>query len=427
MEELDIEGLFWIPAESDDKKAGRLTFNETDGATLNLIEQFRVPIEDGRRVARIPLSLNKEPVRIVGSAGGRWLTLHDCQETGRKMDSTSVVRRQYHVTVVLCGAFLNEEEPLVFSSATVRLGHMEEWVNRSGLGVVYGYEGDSNLINSVQISYTPIKPDVTDTSWGQIALTFPWELRGDHFVESSVKHRCSVELRFTSPQTLETIFSFSSSLWHLLTIGIDSPTSILNMTLYHPNERRRVDLYTQWNESGTQRSTETIHQRRMLLGFDDIGGLHGVARWLEVAGKYDTVIGTLVSHWYRPKMYVENRYMNVLVAAEKLLRIRLKKRSFKFATELKQLACETSGAFQALVGDIDFWVKKVVQTRANRVVHPGRHDAGDGWRLHLLAESIYLLVVLVLFRECDVPQDTIANIQNHDRFKWLASQLKDVG
>lgn len=428
MEELDIEGLFWMPAESDQGIAGRLTFNETDGAILNLVEPFSVPVAAGGRVARIPLSLNKEPLRIVGSAGGRWLTLHDCQESSRNMDSTGMVRRRYRVSVILSGAHFDDDEPLLFNSVTVGIGHLREWVGRSGLNVDSASEGDSNLINNVQISYTPIKPDVTNASWGELALTFPWTLRGDRFFESAIEHDCSVELRFTAPHTLENIFTFTSSLWHLVTIGIDSPTSILSMTLSHAKQTHKIELYAQWNESGVQGSTATIHQRKMLLTFDEIGGLEGMARWLAVAGNYHTVTGTLVSHWYRPKMYVENQYMNVLVAAETLLRIRLGlgKRRFKLAPELTQLARETSGLFQDLVGDVDSWVKKIVQTRANRVVHPGLHDPGDGRRLQLLAESIYFLVVLVLFVECDVPQETLSTIVNHDRVSWLGRELKDL-
>ena len=353
MEALDIEGLFWRPGEPDQKIAGRLTFNETDGAILNLTEPFSVPTGDKRRAAFTPRSLDKEPVRIVGSAGGRLLTLDDCQETEYKMDRTSVVRRRYYVYMVLSGAHFPEGEPLAFNSVTVRLRHMKEWVNCSGIDVVHGCE------DSVHISYTPIKPYVTNTSWGELAVTFPWKFQHSFF-ESVVEQDCSATFRFATAQRLENIFRYSSSLWHLVTIGVDSPTSILSMTLSHADQPRAVELYTRWNESGTVGSTEAIDQHKILLTFDDIGGVDGIARWLSVANEYRTVTGTLVSHWYRPKMYAEYRYMNVLVAAETLSRIRLQEPRINLSAELKQLAHETSGAFRALVGDIDSWAKEVV-------------------------------------------------------------------
>ena len=171
------------------------------------------------------------------------LTLDDCQETGYKMDSTSVVRRRYHAYMVLSGAPFAEGEPLEFDSATVRLRHMREWVNRSGLDVVRGRR------NCIRISYAPITPYVATTSWREFEIAFPWEFRRSNF-ESAIEQDCSATFRFIMPQCIEKILRFSSSLWHLVTIGIDSPIAVKNMTLSHADERREVELYTTWNESG---------------------------------------------------------------------------------------------------------------------------------------------------------------------------------
>ena len=37
MEELDIDGLFWLADKPDDRVAGRLTFAAANGAKLNLM------------------------------------------------------------------------------------------------------------------------------------------------------------------------------------------------------------------------------------------------------------------------------------------------------------------------------------------------------------------------------------------------------
>ena len=40
MEELDVDGLFWLACQPDEKVAGRLKFDAANGAKLNLIGSF---------------------------------------------------------------------------------------------------------------------------------------------------------------------------------------------------------------------------------------------------------------------------------------------------------------------------------------------------------------------------------------------------
>ena len=161
----------------------------------------------------------------------------------------------------------------------------------------------------------------------------------------------------------------------------------------------------------------------MLFTFDDIGGLGSIRAWLNLAGKYSVVVALLVSHWYVPPLYQEQRYFNAVVAAETLIRVRKRTPRINLKAELHDLARELDSLFVHLVGDLLGWAGEVVQTRVNYVVHPGLQGNSDGYRLYLLSESIYVLVVLTLLQECGVSIDSLKNIQNHQHFKWLAAEL----
>ena len=91
--------------------------------------------------------------------------------------------------------------------------------------------------------------------------------------------------------------------------------------------------------------------------------------------------------------------------------------------ELIDLAGKIEILFVPLVGDLATWAAEVVRTRNNYVVHPGRRGSGDGYRLYLLSESIYLLVVLSLLLECGVAEDSLKNVLNHGHYKWLVEQF----
>ena len=162
----------------------------------------------------------------------------------------------------------------------------------------------------------------------------------------------------------------------------------------------------------------------MTFTFDDVGGLDGIRSWLKLANRYSpVVVALLVSHWYVPPLYQEQRYFNAIVAAETLIRIRKEEQHVNLKQGLQELAGEVDAIFPPLIGDLTAWAGEVVRTRDNFVVHPGLRGNSDGYRLYLLSESIYLLVVLTLLRECGVSLDSLKNIRNHEHFSWLADQL----
>ena len=65
MERLDVNGLFWLVDKPDDKVAGRLRFDPTEGARLDLIGKFKDFVPSG----------HNPPVSMNAIAGGRLLTL----------------------------------------------------------------------------------------------------------------------------------------------------------------------------------------------------------------------------------------------------------------------------------------------------------------------------------------------------------------
>jgi hypothetical protein len=61
---------------------------------------------------------------------------------------------------------------------------------------------------------------------------------------------------------------------------------------------------------------------RILFQFADIGGLPTIARWVKVAREYQAVVGALLSIRYASGLYAENRFNNVISAAESFHRLR---------------------------------------------------------------------------------------------------------
>ena len=321
------------------------------------------------------------------------------------------------------GAHFGVNDPLRFRSVTVQLSNLVQWVGHTGLSVDLHPKGDAGKVEKLSIHYATVPSIEADTDDGSIAVSFPWSCRPDPFGKSTVEHKCALEYRFREPQPLAKIMQVCSAFRNLVTICVRAPSAILDTKLTHPDVDRPVDFYTRWIGAGSPNDGKAIDRSKMLFTFDDIGGLEGIRSWLKLANRYSVVVALLVSHWYVPPLYQEQRYFNAVVAAETLIRIRKKEQDVNLKKGLQELAGEVDAVFAPLVGDLTAWAQEVVRTRSNFVVHPGLLGNSDGYRLYLLSESIYLLVVLTLLRDCSVAIDSLKNIQYHEHFKWLAAEL----
>ena len=311
-----------------------------------------------------------------------------------------------------------------FDAVKLQLGNLVQWVGRSGLQFERYFTDDCGKRAGVRLNYESLPPIETQVKDGSIALSFPWRWKTDPMGKTVVEHKCAFEYRFREPQPLDRVFEVCASIRNLVTICTHATSAILDTKLTHSDIDRPIDFYAQWIGTGSSIDKNAVHRLKMPFTFDDIGGLEGIRAWLDLASRYSELIAMLVSHWYAPTLYQEQRYFNAVVAAETLIRIRRNERRVNLGKALWDLAQENRCIFEPLVGDLSTWAQGVVQGRDNYVVHPGLRGSSDGYRLYLLSESIYVLVVLTLLRECRVPVDSLMNIQNHQHFEWLAAKLK---
>ena len=203
----------------------------------------------------------------------------------------------------------------------------------------------------------------------------------------------------------------------------------------------------------------------MFFTFDQIGGINTVAKWITISRQYRVVLGFLLTVMYSTRLYEENRYSNVISAAESYHRMRFPNevkpksefRSYRrklvkavrigvgpsaanwvgdqllYSNEprlrirLSELANHAGSAFTALIGDIEVWASVVTMAR-NRLTHHDEHQPFERRRgdLLFLADSLYVLVMLCMFKECEVPDDVLINIQGNRRIQFIHEKLEEI-
>ena len=422
MEPLDVDGLFWLVDKSDDKVAGRLRFDPTEGARLGLIGKFKDFVPSG----------HNPPVRMNAIAGGRFFTLEDCHFAGLRVEyagggQTGLTRHEYQSDLLLAGLHWKDHEPLQFKNVLLHLRYLEQWINQLNT-LPSGYEARSRNRPLIVAAFDELeRKAVVAGAFGELGLTYGRATSGDRFLETMIQQNFFFDLRMTASCSLDEVLNSCRSLQDMVTLGCDFPSAVTDMAMEHPQqtsdklvtEKLPIKPYMRaiGNYAGGPRGG--VHPSKMLFTLSDLGGIEGIAKWLEVASRYRIAVGALVGNLYAPSPYSEIRFFNACTAAEAFRRIQLGKQQLNLAQELPILAQQAGDAFKDLVGDVDNWAKRVIQTRTNIVVHRGLRHGADGYDVIWLADSLHLLVVLCLLEECGVQKKAEESIRHSERFYRL--------
>lgn len=395
--------------------AGRLAYRDESGAELDLIGSFSGITDFGK--------IFGDPVRIHGIAGNKLLTLDGCHQRSQSISMPGFVRERYYVPSTFVGAHFSHGESLELVSVRLQMDHLRAWVGKTGTHVDRTPGDDSKGISKVVVTHEPLEKVTGSSHIGELEISFPVRFHPNDSGKTWIMQNCEFGTRFTNRLTLEDALQVCAALQDLVTIGVDAPTTVTSLALNTVNDDR-VELYTRIRGNQVQAKTRDVHPREMMFTFDHIGGLSGIAGWLEVSKQYGAVVSSLLSHWYLPSLYEENRFLNIVIAAEALERIRTQQQNLNFRYALQRLAKDAGDTFEALVDDVESWSEEITRVRVNKVVHRGLGGDIDGSRLYDLTESLYYLVVICLLKECGVPENAFSSIQQHQRFRQLGHRLR---
>ena len=418
MNRLDVDGLFWLVNEPNDKVAGRLRFDPVEGARLGLIGKFRDFIPSGRN----------PPVHINALAGGRLLTLLNCHFEQVKVEyvgegQSGLTRHEYRSDLFLDGLHRDKSEPMQIKKTLLHLRYLEKWIHALSTGPI-GYEDRADDLPRISHEFDVFKRvDVMSLSDGELGLSYGQVKYGDQFLELIVRQNCYFDLRLEGLWPFDKIMDWCWMLQDLVTLGCDYPSAVTGVTFEHAQQnddaadesRPSVRPYMRTTGHYTNVSYEKMSAGSVMFTYNDIGGMEGVSEWLKVASRFRVVVGSLVGNLYAPSPYPEIRFFNACTAAEAFQRVKLGKQRINLFTELLVLAQQVGDVFKGLVGNVDDWAKQVVQSRNNSVAHPGLHDEVYAHALDWLADSLHLLVVLCLLEECGVREKAEERIKNSSR------------
>lgn len=438
MEDLDVSGLFWLPDAEESKVPGRLTFDTTTGAKLSLIGS----LSSGEGQPILPsassdsgIPITTDPSRIVGVAGNQFYTLEDCMLTNWSSNLIDITEEEYSIAYLLSDVHFESDEKLEFSGVGLRIRNLAHWAGLSPISVdIRKGEQHQGQATSVDVHFKGPSATEEYTNSGTLTLANGYKSNITSFgTELTVGPDCSLWLERESMYSLSESLALCSSLQHLLTIGLDMPSPVLEISFLHPDvghpspsgkiRNIPIRLYARIPWCKPAHTPTVRHPAMMGFTLSEVGGLERVGNWLDVCRRFRTVVDSLMSHRYVDSLYVENRFFNTVTAAEALVRIRRGRRKIGLKDALMELAKDAGYEFEKLVGDIASWADTVNEVRVKYVVHPGLEKGIDSPWLYWLSESLYLLVALSLLGEADVEKRALRKLCAISRFGRMSKAL----
>ena len=332
MSDLDVLGSFWPAGQPDNRLPGRLALDVKKGPVLELCGSFHDP---GRVVEQAPAAdgsvsvglsemfgSGSPPIRILGDTTQGPVSLDHCL-VGRSswsLGSSGSSTAEYHALQVFQGAHFDDHTPLQFDAITFRLGHLAEWIARSGLRI--DPKPDPKAVDHIRITVPPPARYAASTDLGELVLACRYTPRGNGIVGIGIDRDCSVELRSSEGRPLAQILEVAAAVQDLVTMGVAAPSRVSGIWLSHSSTQRPIRLWAEWRGDNVDAGeSRAIHPAKMLFTYDVIGGLEGVARWLTVWKKFSLCAGTLTSRWYTPQTGYSD-FFSTVTAAETFERIR---------------------------------------------------------------------------------------------------------
>ena len=307
-------GLFWLRDREQKKLWGTLYVNEMNEAKLETFGSLIDPNEGGLHT-------------ILGHVGSGqvWVTLVDCFPTNTQYSlgdgQTDWSHQTCLVNRVVRGIGFEKGEEIAFHQAILSISALSTWANP----------------NVVKLAKTEAKPirwtiSIDERSDESVMVDYGGEAvkislrflpkqeakRVGAITRVLVEDHCYliIEKVKTTKMPLKSIASVAKAVQDLLSICCNETPVVISFLARHEKDDPPAHVYIRMWGSDGERRQDRPHPA---LNLEDLGGMGGVARWLQVAEAYGVTVELLTSNWYNEKAYNEDKLSRMYVAVEGLL------------------------------------------------------------------------------------------------------------
>lgn len=331
----------------------------------------------------------------------------------------------------LAGVWLELGDPANFHKITFELDYLESWAATTGVTANLQAPTDGGPGTYVAAA-TKLPSQTTSGPHGTVVALHhvPRFVTGEGI---SISEQFCFTIEASAPQPLTTLIAWASDVQDLVSIGTGQVAAFhavkgtCECQTAGPDPitvTQEVAVHTRWAVRNPK-SVRRLYAYDRFFTLDDIGGISGVASWMMMAEKRQSLLNRVMTSRYHDQILLTDRLFNRAASVERLnkdLRGDEKDKSVHSVDRLKR-EYDTAGAPMAkLAPDKDVWAEAVRDAR-NAV---GHHNKGiDNFKSqhYWRAESLYWLFVLRLLQLDGAPQLVVDQVGNHRQLELVRNEL----
>jgi ApeA N-terminal domain 1 len=428
-----MRGRFWLRGDAQDKavsgtlflRPGANPLLELDGALTPLMrETSRKTLADGTEI-RTSSPIPDEELT------GQYLTIHGTlDKTGEDVTLPSAftvgwnwganhTSHRLQAFYALLGAHVDGAEA-TFTSARIRIRHLDAWANLRGFQVVPG-SADGSWTLSFE---PPAVSQATMANGGRIALEQITEVVTPTTCGGHLKRHLLLDVLDIPPVTYRELErTIAKPLTNIFTLVIGEECPLVEMMVSTGADNLWLTVHSAALRAPAD---QIIPLPRILLPMDQIG-LEGVASWLESTASLGPLPSIVAKVASAPADALETQLLQLTTAAEGLHRLLLHPQSMTYANRLQGLADHVQKAVPGVTGNTQEWVQRAKNAR-NGLAHQLEHgflgeDNADEWIALLLSMQWLLKGTLLL--QTGINEDALgALIGSHHTYQLFLTQAR---
>ena len=252
--------------------------------------------------------------------------------------------------------------------------------------------------------------------------------RAGRYSTVNVSSTTSFVVRFEQPQSVAVIESTVGSLQALVSIAMGEAVKIEKVAVIVNTGLAEERLLLHFEP--VLNPIDPAHRRSQLFSMEELGGLMGVGKWLDVLHGQTHARNGLLADVYRRPVLITETTGHLLIACEAFerhiathtnQRSPSRKGSHMQIRKVLDPALTLAGqAFSEWIGDQEMWKKKVHNVRIEQVAHLENYGnpSVDAEDVYLLNRQLYTLLVARILSECGVSEDLLSKVVTRSRSEW---------
>jgi hypothetical protein len=316
IDELELKGQWWLPEKPGDKVTGTLRFNQEEGLILELIGTLD-ELKSG------PVSARWDADIILGwPTKGNPVTLYRCSQKAKTFNAPGMITQIIRADFMFWGSHFNGPDKLKFRSATVRFSHFDEWLGISGFEVSY-----IPSEKRTQIEYRrpdPVELFTFEAYKARIQFTSTIPIGARHELKMNQAAFLKIEAE-DGPKDFLDWLELIRCLQDFLTLATLNPSYPLSISCRSDEldtgeaAKRSTDpVIVYYSLPFRPDKTIKVLDREMLFTYDRMSRVSNSIfnKWIEKSEKLKPVFDYFFSTIYAQKLYLEHRFLNLVMALE---------------------------------------------------------------------------------------------------------------